>query len=99
MLKMKLTASLLALITAGTGFMPAINQVKPDQLHVLPAVCEGAWQEPEGWFASFATPDGNGWIASGSKWQEGKKYAIVFDDMGTKSIYDDRIITILPCNL
>lgn len=99
MIRIKITASLLAIITASTGFMPVPHALKPDNVRITSAVCEGAWEEPEGWCASFATPDGNGWLASGNKWKAGRQYAIVFDNNGTKTVYDDEIVAILPCSL
>ena len=84
MLKSILSIALAALITAGT---PASH------IDAMTAKKLNSYNENGVQYTAFATSDGNMWITEG-KYSKGK-YCIIFDNKGTKSVYDDEIIKII----
>lgn len=84
MLKSILSIALAALITTGT---PAVN------IDAMTAKKINDYTENNIKYTAFATSDGNMWITEG-KYEKGK-YCIVFNNKGTKSVYDDEIIKII----
>lgn len=84
MLKSILSVALAALITTG---VPAA------QFDAMTAKKINSYTENNIRYTAFATSDGNMWITEG-KYSKGK-YCIVFDNKGTKSVYDDEIIKII----
>lgn len=84
MLKSILSIALAALITTGT---PAAH------VDAMTAKKLNSYTENNIRYTAFATSDGNMWITEG-KYAKGK-YCIVFDNKGTKSVYDDEIIKII----
>lgn len=84
MLKSILSIALAALITTGA---PAAN------VDAMTAKKLNSYTENNIKYTAFATSDGNMWITEG-KYTKGK-YCIVFDNKGTKSVYDDEIIKII----
>ena len=84
MLKSILSVALAALITSG---IPAAN------IDAMAAKKLNDYTENNTKYTAFATSDGNMWITEG-KYKKGKYY-IVFDNKGTKSVYDDEIIKII----
>lgn len=45
-------------------------------------------------YVYVSTNDGNGWALDGTRYNVGESLLLVFDDMGTPSIYDDEIIQV-----
>ncbi len=84
MLKSILSVALAAAITSG---VPAAN------IDAMAAKKLNDYTENNTKYTAFATSDGNMWITEG-KYKKGK-YCIVFDNKGTKSVYDDEIIKII----
>lgn len=48
-------------------------------------------------YTMMATEDGNGWIIKG-RYKKSGKYALLFDNKGTESIYDDEILKVYKVN-
>lgn len=48
-------------------------------------------------YTYITTEDGNGWVLDGrhKELKKGRKYAIIFDNKRTESIYDDEIIKLI----
>lgn len=84
MLKSILSVALAAAITSG---VPVAN------IDTMAAKKLNDYTENNTKYTAFATSDGNMWITEG-KYKKGK-YCIVFDNKGTKSVYDDEIIKII----
>ncbi len=84
MLKSILSIALATLITTGA---PAAH------VDAMTATKINNYTENNIKYTAFATSDGNMWITEG-KYAKGK-YCIVFDNKGTKSVYDDEIIKII----
>ena len=84
MLKSILSVALAAVITSG---IPAAN------IDAMAAKKLNDYTENNIEYTAFVTSDGNMWITEG-KHKKGK-YCIVFDNKGTRSIYDDEIIKII----
>lgn len=84
MLKSILSIALAALITSGA---PAAH------VDAMTAKKINEYTENNIRYTAFATSDGNMWITEG-KYAKGR-YCIVFDNKGTKSVYDDEIIKII----
>ena len=84
MLKSILSIALAAVITSG---IPVAN------IDTMAAKKLNDYTENNTKYTAFATSDGNMWITEG-KYKKGK-YCIVFDNKGTKSVYDDEIIKII----
>lgn len=47
-------------------------------------------------YTMMATEDGNGWVVEG-RYKKGGKYVLLFDNKGTKSIYDDEVLKVYKC--
>lgn len=84
MLKSILSIALTALITSG---IPATN------IDTITAKKLNNYTKNNIKYTAFATSDGNMWVTEG-KYKKGK-YCIVFDNKGTKLVYDDEIIKII----
>lgn len=84
MLKSILSIALAAVITPG---IPGAN------IDAMIAKKLNDYTENNIKYTAFTTSDGNMWIAEG-KYKKGK-YCIVFNNKGTKSVYDDEIIKII----
>ena len=48
-------------------------------------------------YTYITTEDGNGWVIQGQhkELHKGKKYAVIFDNKRTESLYDDEIIKLI----
>lgn len=44
-------------------------------------------------YTMMATEDGNGWVVEG-RYKKSNKYVLLFDNKGTKSIYDDEVLKV-----
>lgn len=109
MLRMKITAALLAVLTTTTALChqsdvdrasyPAWIDAENPQIHALHGHCDAAYTENGVAYSSFVTVDGNGWIVADDTWTKGQDCTIFFDDMGTPDVADDEIVGIVPCHL
>lgn len=91
MLKKFITLSLLVL-TVNHGVTLSIGNYS-----AVGGEVGGRYKEGGKAYTYIKTYDGNGWTIEGrhKELKTGVKYAIIFDNQGTESIYDDEIMRII----
>lgn len=87
MIKSIIASVLATLIATGTP----VNNAE-----VLQAKAVKVFTDNGAKYTMMATEDGNGWIVEGS-YKKGGKYVLLFDNKGTKSIYDDEVLKVYRC--